>query len=65
MSANGLSVPVLLAVVFLLRTHLRIRRHPDGRWDFQIEHKPGDTQLLTDLLRRIQALLPGTGAGGD
>jgi len=62
--ATGLGVPVLLAVGFLLRTHIRFRRHPDGRWDFQIEHKPGDTKLLTDLLRRIQALLPGTGPAG-
>ncbi len=61
--ATGLGVPVLLAVVFLLRTHIRIRRHPDGRWDFQIEHKPGDTKLLTDLLKRIQALLPGAAPG--
>jgi hypothetical protein len=60
---GALGVPLLLAVAFLLRTHLRLRRHPDGRWDFQIEHKPGDTKLLTDLLKRIQALLPGAAPG--
>jgi hypothetical protein len=52
-------------VVFLLRAQIRIRRHPDGRRDFQIEHKPGDTKLLTDPLKRIAALLPGSsGASG-
>lgn len=60
-----IGVPVLLAVVFLLRTHIRIRRHPDGRWDFQIEHKPGDSKLVTDVLKRLAALLPGAVLGGD
>jgi len=61
---DAAAVPLLLAVVFLLRTHLRIRRHKDGSWDLLVEHKPGDSRLVTDLLKRISALLPGSGAGG-
>jgi hypothetical protein len=56
--AGAAGVPLLLAVVFLLRTHLRIRRHPDGRWDLLVEHKPGDSNLITDLLKRLAGLLP-------
>ena len=61
---DAAAVPLLLAVVFLLRTHLRIRRHKDGNWDLLVEHKPGDSRLVTDLLKRLSALLPGSAADG-
>jgi len=41
---DAAAVPLLLAVVFLLRTHLRIRRHKDGSWDLLVEHRPGGQQ---------------------
>jgi hypothetical protein len=56
-----LAVPALVAILFLLRTHIRIERHPDGRWACHIEHKPADSKLLTALLQKLAALLPGAG----
>jgi hypothetical protein len=51
------TVPVLLAAVFLLRTHLRIKRSSGGKWEFLVEHKPGDSQLVSQLLAKIADLL--------
>ncbi len=53
------TVPVLVAATFLLRTHIRFKRRADGKWEFQIEHKPADSKLLTQLLKKLAALLPG------
>ena len=49
---------LLVAVVFLLRTHIRFIRKSDQSWQFQIEHKPSDSQALTTLLNKLAALLP-------
>jgi len=58
--AGGMvSIPVLLAVVFLLRTHVRIRRTTGGKWEFLVEQKPADTALIKQVLTRIAQLLPG------
>jgi len=56
--AGLVSVPALVAVAFLLRTHIRCKRRADGKWEFLIEHKPADSKLLTQLLKRLAALLP-------
>jgi len=53
------SIPVLLTVVFLLRTHLRIKRTTGGKWEFLVEQKPADTALIKQVLTRIAQLLPG------
>ena len=53
------SIPILLTVVFLLRTHLRIKRNTDGKWEFLVEQKPADTALIKQVLTRIAQLLPG------
>ena len=53
------SIPVLLTVVFLLRTHLRIKRSSGGKWEFLVEQKPADTALVKQVLTRIAQLLPG------
>jgi len=53
------SVPVLVAITFLLRTHIRFKRHADGTWELEIEHKPADSKLLTQLLQKLSSLLPG------
>jgi hypothetical protein len=50
---------VLIAAVFLLRTHIKIKRHPDGRWEFVFEHKPGDNELLTQVIEALKKILPG------
>ena len=56
------TVPVLIAVTFLLRTHIRFKRRADGKWEFLVEHKPADSKLLTQLLEKLAALLPGDSA---
>ena len=53
------AVPVLVAVAFLLRTHIRFERRADGKYELLIEHKPADSQLLTRLLEKIAGLLSG------
>ncbi|MBK1648394.1 hypothetical protein [Rhabdochromatium marinum] len=53
------SVPILLAITFLLRTHIRFKRRADGKWEFEIEHKPAESKLLTQLLQKLSGLLPG------
>ena len=51
---TGGEVATLLAVAFLLRTHLKIRRNTSGKWEFLIEHKPGDSKLLTRVLTKLE-----------
>ena len=51
------TVPVLLAAAFLLRTHLRIKKSNGGKWEFLVEHKPGDSGLVNQLLAKIAGLL--------
>ena len=58
-AAGMVSIPVLLTVVFLLRTHLRIKRSPGGQWELLVEQKPADTALIKQVLTRIAQLLPG------
>jgi len=57
--AGMMSIPLLLTVVFLLRTHVRIKRSPGGKWEFLVEQKPADTALIKQVLTRIAQLLPG------
>jgi hypothetical protein len=49
---------LLVAVVFLLRTHIKFIRKSDQSWEFQVEHKPNDSKTLTTLLNKLSALLP-------
>ena len=51
-----ISIPVLVSVVFLLRSHIKIKRHPDGRWEFDYEHKQIDDELLTKLIDKLKSL---------
>jgi hypothetical protein len=50
------SIPVLVSVVFLLRSHIKIKRHPDGRWEFDYEHTQIDDELLTKLIDTLKSL---------
>jgi len=54
--STGAEVAVLVGVAFLLRSHLKLRRSKDGEWEFLVEHKPSDSDLLGSLLSRLQAL---------
>lgn len=53
------TVPLLLAAAFLLRTHLRIKRSSGGKWEFLVEHKPGERQLVSQLLSKVARMLSG------
>ena len=58
----GTEVATLVAVAFLLRTHIKIERTSTGKWRFLIEHKPADSKLLTALLTKLEQLF-GTEGG--
>ena len=57
---TGGEVATLLAVAFLLRTHLKVERGTTGKWKFLAEYKPGDSKLLTGLLQKLEAWMGGT-----
>jgi hypothetical protein len=52
----GTEVAALVAVAFVLRTHIKIERTTTGKWRFLIEHKPADSKLLTALLTKLEQL---------
>jgi hypothetical protein len=52
----GTEIATLVAVAFLLRTHIKIERTSTGKWRFLIEHKPADSKLLTALLTKLEQL---------
>ncbi len=58
----GTEVATLVAVAFLLRTHIKIERTSTGKWRFLIEHKPMDSKLLTGLLNKLEQLFGDSGA---
>jgi len=53
----GSEVATLVAVAFLLRTHIKVERTSTGKWRFLIEHKPADSKLLTALLHKLEQML--------
>ena len=53
----GVDVAFFVAVAFLLRTHIKLSKKESGEWDFLIEHKPSDSEVLTSLLKRINELI--------
>ena len=57
--AIGTEIATLVAVAFLLRTHIKIERTSTGKWRFLIEHKPADSKLLTALLQKLEQRLDG------
>lgn len=51
-------VGVLIAALFLLKTHIKIHRTKDGKWEFLLEHNASDdgtlkkiAQMLADLFK--------------
>ena len=58
----GTEVATLVAVAFLLRTHIKVERTSTGKWRFLIEHKPADSKLLTALLQKLEQLFGSGGA---
>ena len=53
----GSDVALLVAIAFLLRTHIKIERTTTGKWKWLIEHKPGDSKLMTILLNKLETFL--------
>ena len=53
---SGTEIAALVAVAFVLRTHIKIERTSSGKWRFLIEHKPADSKLLTALLAKLEQL---------
>jgi len=54
---GGMSIATIVGVVVLLRTHVKIKRNTQGKWELLIEHKPANNSLLGSLIEKIQALL--------
>ena len=52
----------LACIVVLLRSHIKYHKKSDGAWEFKIEHKPADSKVITDFLKKIISFLPGSGA---
>jgi hypothetical protein len=49
----------LVAIVFVLRTHIKYERKSGGDWTFKIEHRPADSRVLKSLLEKLSNILPG------
>ena len=54
--STGGEVGLLIAVAFLLRTHVKLERSATGKWKFLVEHKPGDSKFLTGLLNKLEKI---------
>ncbi len=46
-------IGVFIAVLFLLRTHIKIRRNTDGKWEFLLEHK----EMAQEPIEKIAEML--------
>lgn len=47
---------VLLAALFLLRTHIKIHRTEEGKWEFLVEHNASDDGTLEKIARVLADL---------
>lgn len=57
--ATGTEIATFVAIAFLLRTHIKIKRGGTGKWEILVEHKPGDSKLLTSILKKISMWIDG------
>ena len=53
----GIDIAVLVAVTFLLRTHMKISRNETGEWNLLVEHKSADNSALESLLNRLTSIM--------
>jgi len=51
------SAATLAAVVFLLRSRIKIQRKEDGAWTFLFEHKPADNDLMKRVLGALEGII--------
>jgi len=49
----GASVGITAAVLFVLQTHIKFDRQPDGKWSLQLEKKPTSDALLKGLVQKL------------
>ena len=49
----GASIAITAAVLFVLQTHIKFDRQPDGKWSLQIEKKPTSDALMKDLVQKL------------
>lgn len=54
-SLGGLDVITIVAITFLLRSHIRLHKNTDGGWEFLAEHKPEDSEILKMLLSKLES----------
>lgn len=47
---------VLIAALFLLRTHIKIHRTEEGKWEFLVEHNASDDGTLEKIARVLAGL---------
>ena len=57
---TGGEIATLVAVAFLLRTHIKLKRNTSGKWEFLVEHKPGDSKLISGVLTKLGQWMGGT-----
>lgn len=49
-------VGVLIAALFILKTHIKIHRTEDGKWEFLLEHKASDDGTLEKIAQILAGL---------
>ena len=49
----GATIGITAAVLFVLQTHIKFDRQPDGKWSLQVEKKPTSDALLKGLVQKL------------
>jgi hypothetical protein len=49
----GATIGITAAVLFVLQTHVKFERRPDGKWSLQLEKKPTSDALLKGLVQKL------------
>lgn len=49
----GASLGITAAVLFVLQTHIKFERTPDGKWSLKMEKKPTSEKLLKPLVEKL------------
>ena len=49
----GATIGITAAVLFVLQTHIKFDRQPDGKWSLQLEKKPTSDALLKGLVQKL------------
>lgn len=49
----GVTIGLTAAVLFVLQTHVKFERRPDGKWSLQLDKKPTSDALLKGLVQKL------------